>query len=172
MAMALIGLLSFMPTALTILREIPLATANLGLTWLLVGTPLGILGGGIVADRIQRHDRVAFAGMLLCGLMIAIAGLLQLPLAPTMGAFLAAGLFFGMALPSRDMVVRAITPKGASGKVFGFTYSGLDIGSSFSPVLFGWFVDMGHALWIFIFAPLFLFAAAATILTARLLTAR
>ena len=45
-----------------------------------------------------------------------------------------AGFLTGMTIPSRDMLVRAAAPPGATGKVFGFVYSGLDIGATISPL--------------------------------------
>ena len=46
-----------------------------------------------------------------------------------------------MIMPSRDMLVRAVTPEGASGKVFGFVSTGLNVGSAITPLLFGWIMD-------------------------------
>jgi len=43
------------------------------------------------------------------------------------------GFSMGVTAPSRDMLVRAATPRGSSGKVFGFVYSGLDVGSLIAP---------------------------------------
>jgi MFS family permease len=51
------------------------------------------------------------------------------------------GFGSGMASPSRDLMVRAATPKGSSGKVFGLVYSGIDCGSATGPILFGLFMD-------------------------------
>jgi len=42
------------------------------------------------------------------------------------------------------MLVRAATPRGSSGKVFGFVYSGMDLGSLSAPLLYGWFLDRGE----------------------------
>ena len=47
------------------------------------------------------------------------------------------------------MIVRNATPPGASGKVFGFVYSGLDVGSFTAPPIFG--VLMNHGLHAAIF---------------------
>ena len=49
-----------------------------------------------------------------------------------------AGFAGGATSPSRDMIVRGATPPGASGKVFGFVYSGLDVGSFLAPPVFGY----------------------------------
>ncbi len=106
---------------------------------------------------------MATGSLLLCAALIAAAGLTAGGAAVMTGLYFGAGLCFGAALPPRDMVVRAATPLGASGKVFGFVYSGLDTGAAISPVLFGWFIDLGHPMWIFLFAPLFIGAAAVII---------
>jgi dipeptide/tripeptide permease len=45
--------------------------------------------------------------------------------------------------------VRNATPPGASGKVFGFVYSGLDIGSFVAPPLFGVLMNSGLPAVIF-----------------------
>ena len=56
----------------------------------------------------------------------------------------AAGFSMGSTQPSRDTLVRGVTPRGASGKVFGFVYSGMDLGSLSAPPLYGWFLDRGE----------------------------
>ena len=169
LAMGFIGLQSFTATALVTARDFALADGNMVLAGFLIGTPIGVLVGGVIADRTTRHNLVATASLLLCAALIAAAGLTAGGAAVMTGLYFGAGLCFGAALPPRDMVVRAATPQGASGKVFGFVYSGLDTGAAISPVLFGWFVDLGHPMWIFLFAPLFIGAAAVIIVaTARL----
>ena len=57
--------------------------------------------------------------------------------------FIASGFGFGAVLPARDLMVRAITPPGASGRVFGFVFVGLSIGSGMAGVVFGSLVDAG-----------------------------
>jgi hypothetical protein len=41
------------------------------------------------------------------------------------------------------MMIRRGTPKGATGRVYGTVYSGLDAGSALSPLLFGVLMDRG-----------------------------
>ena len=172
MAMGFIGLQSFTPTALITAREFAFADANFVLAGFLIGAPVGVLAGGLVADNTARHNLVSTLCLLLAAALIAAAGLSGGDAVVMAVLYFAAGVSFGMALPSRDMVVRAITPKGASGKVFGFVYSGLDIGSAVSPVLFGWFVDLGHPMWIFMFVPLFLAIAAGIIVVSARIAQR
>ena len=73
----------------------------------------------------------------------AVTPALLLPLLALAGA---AG---GATGPSRDMIVRGATPPGASGKVFGFVYSGLDVGSFLAPPVFGILMGAGHPATIF-----------------------
>ena len=61
------------------------------------------------------------------------------------------GLANGMAVPSRDMIVRSATPPGSYGKVFGFVTTGLHIGWMVSPLIFGQFLDHGHPRAVFLF---------------------
>ena len=55
-----------------------------------------------------------------------------------------AGLFSGLAMPSRDMIVRSVTPPGAFGRVFGFVSTGFNIAGIMSPMIFGQLLDRGH----------------------------
>ena len=59
----------------------------------------------------------------------------------------------GATTPSRDMLVRASAPAGASGKVFGFVYSGLDLGATLTPAFVGSLLDAGHPRAVFVLAP-------------------
>jgi MFS family permease len=53
------------------------------------------------------------------------------------------GFSVGIGGPSRDMMIKKATPKGATGRVYGMVYSGLDTGLALSPVLFGALMDRG-----------------------------
>ncbi len=123
--------------------------AALCLIVFIVGSAGGVLVGGLFADRVHRHDRVATIGLLIAGALTlpiatqSVSPALLLPLLALAGA---AG---GATGPSRDMIVRSATPPGASGKVFGFVYSGLDVGSFLAPPLFGWLMGAGHPAVIF-----------------------
>ena len=64
-----------------------------------------------------------------------------------------AGALAGATTPSRDMLVRAAAPPGASGKVFGFVYSGLDLGATLTPAFVGSLLDAGHPGAVFVLVP-------------------
>ena len=80
-----------------------------------------------------------------------------------------AGFAAGITQPSRDLLVRQTTPKGSTGAVYGFVYSGLDLGSVLAPVYFGWLLDGGSASGVFLSSALVLVV---TILTVLQLPAR
>ena len=60
-----------------------------------------------------------------------------------MVALAATGFAVGVGGPSRDMMIKRATPKGATGRVYGTVYSGLDVGFAVSPMIFGRFMDHG-----------------------------
>ena len=86
-----------------------------------------------------------------------------------LAAFVVAGVFYGITGPARDMVVRSISTVETRGKVFGFTYSGLDFGTAIVTVTFGGLVDSGHASWIFILMATFMLMSVLSILTSQML---
>jgi len=63
----------------------------------------------------------------------------------------AAGFFSGLTMPSRDMIVRAVTPPGAYGRVFGFVSTGFNIAGIVAPIVFGLLLDNGRAREVFFF---------------------
>ena len=141
---------------------IDFGAATAALTFYLIGSSAGMLLGGPIADRFDRPDMVAMGGMAAgAGLMLMIAAL-PLTLAGVVTALVAAGVCVGATVASRDLLVRSITPRGATGKVFGLVYSGFDLGSAVAPALFGWLIDHD--------APRAVFALVALLMAATLLT--
>jgi MFS family permease len=131
------------------LYGISASLASATLTAYLLGGAAGILSGGVVASHTSRHDLVAVGGMAVnAGFMFVIAGA-WLPAALLPALCAAAGFCSGLTNPSRDMIVRATTPPGSTGKVYGFVYSGLDVGSMVTPVYFGWLLDGGRPSVVF-----------------------
>jgi sugar phosphate permease len=83
------------------------------------------------------------------------------------GLLALAGFCQGITGPSRDMLVRAATPTGASGRVFGFVYSGLDLGSCITPLAFGWLLDHGDPRMVFAAVGVLLLCTIATVVQVR-----
>jgi MFS family permease len=152
---------------MTALYAAPLTAATAALTGFLVGKAAGVGLGGVIADRTTRHDIVAAAGMLggAAFMLVVASGTAPFPMVAV--AMTLAGLAIGAVQPSRDMLVRAATPSGASGKVFGFVYSGLDLGSALTPLLFGWLLDRGQPRAVFVAIAVLMLVTIATVVEVR-----
>jgi len=125
------------------------SAANLTLTAYLGASAAGVLAGGFLADRTERHGQVAaicFAVNAAILLVVAAVNLPQLLLIGLMGL---AGFLSGVIAPSRDMMVRDAAPPGAAGRAFGIVSTGFNIGGIISPLLFGWIMDQNLPHWVF-----------------------
>lgn len=150
-AAALIAVQNFIGPILEALHAVSLVMAGTALTAFLLGASAGVIAGGVAADRTTQHVKVIIIGLAGSGLSVVLVGY-----APSFEAILIAlmaisGFLSGITSPSRDMLVRSATPPGATGRVFGFVYSGLDVGSAIAPVTVGALLDHGQpivALWL------------------------
>ena len=161
------GMQTFSVTALVMLFDTPLVTASAALTVFLFASSVGILAGGILADFTSRHDLVAALAFALTAAIIALVGSVALPAFLLMLLMGTAGLLQGVIRPARDMLVHAAAPEGATGKVFGFVTTGINVGGALMPLLLGWRVDRGAAEGVFWLIALVMVLALVTVLTTR-----
>jgi MFS family permease len=140
-AAGLAGLQSFSVSAMTVQYEVAAALASSALTAYMIGSAAGIFAGGFIATRTARHDLVAATGLALSACLVSMIALGAVAGAALPAMLALAGFCVGSTGPSRDMIVRASTPAGATGRVYGFVYSGLDVGSLSTPVFYGWLMD-------------------------------
>lgn len=159
LAAALIAVQNFLPPTLAAIHETPLVLAGTALTGFLLGASAGVLCGGLVADRYPRHGVVIAGGLLGAALTFLVVSEVSFPAVALVAALGLAGFLQGITTPSRDLLVRSVTPRGATGRVFGFVYSGLDVGSALAPVTVGIILDKGDPRWIFWLVALMLFLA-------------
>jgi MFS transporter, FSR family, fosmidomycin resistance protein len=141
--------------------------AALCLIVFVVGSAAGMLVGGFFADRVRRHDLVAAVGLLVAGALTVPIAMQSIPTTLLLPLLALAGFAGGTTNPSRDMIVRSATPPGASGKVFGFVYSGLDIGSFLAPSAFGFLIESGRPAVIFWIAVVLYVANAGLVMSIR-----
>jgi MFS family permease len=166
-ATALIGVQTFGVTALVRVYETPMAVATAALTAFLLGGAAGILAGGFLADRTSRHDVVAVSGLVAAAAFMMLLATGSVGVSSLPGILALTGFCHGTTGPSRDMLVRAATPPGASGKVFGFVYSGLDLGSCLTPLAFGWLLDHGDPRMLFLAVGVLMLGTIATVVQVR-----
>lgn len=155
---------AFSTAALTQIYGVPLVFASSVLTAFLLGAAGGTLAGGVIASRTDRHGAVAVTGMAISGGAAFILGTGIVPIALIVGAAAIGGFFAGVLGPSRDILVRQIAPLESRGKVYGFVYSGLDLGGLIAPVILGWFIDRGSPQLVFVATAVFMLLAMPTIL--------
>ncbi len=137
------GINGFSVSALQLIHAAPLAETSLVLGAYLFALPVGVLAGGWLADHTRRHDLNAAACFVVSGCAIFSVAAFDLSLGGVGVLFATAGLFTGVVAPSRDMLIRAVTPPGDMGKVFGFVSTGYNIGGVLGPVMFGYLLDHG-----------------------------
>ena len=159
------GLVSFLIPALWELHAIPEEAATSAVTVYLVAGSIGILIGGFVADRTTKHNLVAGFCFLTTAAMVAVVGAFPMTVVLVIVLMAAQGVMHGVIMPSRDMIVRSVTPDGAHGKVFGFVTTGFSIGGSIAPAGFGWVMDQGRPDWVFYGVGLIMLCSMATVVT-------
>lgn len=140
-SMASHGMSDFSVSALHLIYDAPLVEAGAVLSAFLFAGPIGVLLGGFVADRTSHHDRFAALCFIVIAVMVFAVAALDLSLSTVAILFAIAGLFNGLVAPSRDMMIRSVTPPGEMGKVFGFVSIGYNIGGIVAPVMFGYLLD-------------------------------
>jgi MFS transporter, FSR family, fosmidomycin resistance protein len=159
------GLQNYSVVALGALHGTPLSIANAALAGYLLMISAGVLLGGLLASRTQRHDLVAVTGLVVVALMALAIGLVGLDAALLIVLMALGGLCSGLIMPSRDMIVRSLAPAGSFGKVFGFVTTGFNLGGIVSPLLFGWLMDVGHPRAIFLLVASFSLLSIPTVLS-------
>ncbi len=115
--------------------------ASSALSLYMISAGAGLLIGGFLAGSTDRTERIVAASLATSGTVFIFLAMGGLPSGPAVAGLCVAGFLSGMAGPSRDMLVRRVTPKGALGSVYGLVYSGMDVGSALGPVLFGFMLD-------------------------------
>ncbi|GAB4041446.1 MAG: MFS transporter [Rubrivivax sp.] len=147
---ALSAMQSFAGPALGQMHGLPITQTAFVVTGYMLCGAAGMVAGGFLVARVERLERVigfAMAGAAVM-LLIVAAGVLPGPLAMAVAAL--AGLGTGLAGPSRDMLIKRAAPPGATGRVYGTVYSGLDVGFALAAPVFGWLLDHGEPASVFV----------------------
>lgn len=136
------GIQSFTVIFLTDVFGLSASLANTTLTANLTATAIGVLVGGVLADRFSIYAVLVATLTTACVLIgVIVAGVLPYTLSVTLAVFAILGLAHGLSLPSRDSLVSAFSTSGSTGKIFGFAYTGVTIGAFVSPVMLGFVSD-------------------------------
>jgi FSR family fosmidomycin resistance protein-like MFS transporter len=138
---------SFAPSILRNLYGVGVEAATFTVSAYMLCGALGMVVGGFTAAYGQRHqwssDRVVVVSMSSGAALLMLCATGWLGATGTMVALASTGFAVGVGGPSRDMMIKKATPKGATGRVYGTVYSGLDVGFAISPLVFGRLMDHG-----------------------------
>lgn len=159
------GVQNYSVVALGALYGTAPVTANTALSVYLVLSAAGVLAGGWIAGRTTRHGIVAAFGLAATAFALTLLGIVDPHTLLLILVMSFAGFCFGAIMPSRDMLVRAITPPGAFGKVFGFVTNGFSLGGIISPLIFGPLMDHGEPRAVFLLIGACSLLAIATVMT-------
>jgi MFS family permease len=134
---------SFAVSILKAMHGVSFEAATLTITGYMLCGAVGMFAGGFIAARVASSDRVVAVAMAVGAAFLALCGTGWLGANATMVVLAATGFAVGIGGPSRDMMIKKATPKGATGRVYGLVYSGLDTGFAISPIVFGALMDRG-----------------------------
>jgi FSR family fosmidomycin resistance protein-like MFS transporter len=149
-------LTNYSAVALVTVYGSSLSAANWALSAFLFASAVGVLAGGVIADRTRRHGDVAAFGFGTAAVLILLVGSVNLGAVLVAAAMGMAGFLSGMISPSRDMLVRAASPPGAFGRVFGIVTTGFNLGGTVGPLIGGWIMDHNLPRWVFFSSVVFM----------------
>ena len=151
---ALSAILGFAGPALHKMYGLPLSTASYVVTGFMLCGILGLVLGGFLATRAKRLERLIGLCLAASGVLLAWVGTGWLPAGAALAVAALAGIGTGLAGPSRDLLIKRVSPPGATGRVYGTVYSGLDLGFALAAPVFGAVLDGGHPGGVFYGAAL------------------
>lgn len=146
---------SFAAPALHQVYGLPLGQAALVVSAYMGCGAVGMVAGGFWAAREQHLDRIITRCLLISALLLMAVGQTWVPFSSSSAGWAAltmvalAGVGTGLAGPSRDMLIKRAAPPGATGRVYGAVYSGLDLGFAVAAPIFGSLLDHGHPQLVF-----------------------
>lgn len=141
---ALSAVQSFAAPALAKIHGLPIELTTFVVTGYMLCGALGMLVGGFVVARVDHLERTIGWAMGLSALMLLVSASASVPASAAILVASLAGFGTGLANPSRDMLIKRAAPPGATGRVYGTVYSGLDLGFALAAPVFGWLLD--HAV--------------------------
>jgi MFS family permease len=142
---ALAAIQSFASPALAALYGLPLSATAFVVTGYMLCGAAGMVIGGFLVARVQRLELTIGVAMASGAALLLLVASGALPPWLAAGVAALAGFGTGLAGPSRDMLIKRAAPPGATGRVYGTVYSGLDVGFALAAPVFGWLMDHGHA---------------------------
>jgi FSR family fosmidomycin resistance protein-like MFS transporter len=141
---------SFGPEAARILHDVDPGWVAMCVTVYMLASAAGTLVGGFATTDPSHAEKVVALGYAVAASVSLVLALVDIPGWSVPVLFALMGFGSGTAGPARDLLVRRASPPGATGRVYGLVYSGLDAGMTISPAVFGLLMDRGMpaAVWL------------------------
>lgn len=143
------GLQNFSVVALGALYGTAPSAANTALSANLAFAAAGVLAGGWIAARTNRHALAAALGLAGAACVTLLLGTVDVSAIILILVMSFSGFCTGAIMSPRDMLVREVTPPGSFGTVFGFVTNGFSIAGILSPLVFGALLDHGEPRLVF-----------------------
>ena len=138
---------NYSPAILGNVYGMSLVLATGSLTAYLLGSAAGTITGGFLASRNERNERLIAIALGFSALMALLLASGQIGAALVFPVMALMGFGVGTSGPNRDLLVRRAATsqfgKTSFGRIYGFVYSGLDVGLAMSPLAFGPLLDAG-----------------------------
>jgi MFS transporter, FSR family, fosmidomycin resistance protein len=166
-AVATGGIQSWLIPVLHEVHGLGLNAASIALTGFMAGAAGGVLVGGWVADRSDRHLAFTVALTLIAASLVLLVSFRTMGDITTLAVLFMAGLVTGASRTPRDVMLKDAAPPGQIGKVFGFVSAGLPLGGALAPVPFGYLMDKGRPDLVLVLVALVLLASLLCVGTAR-----
>lgn len=138
---ALSAIQSFASPALSAMYGVSLASTAFVVTGYMLAGAAGMIVGGFLVAKSQNLERNIAGAMFAAAALLALTATGWLPATAALIAVATAGFGTGLAGPSRDMLIKRAAPPGATGRVYGTVYSGLDTGFAVAAPIFGALMD-------------------------------
>ncbi len=141
------ALQNFAPSVLKSVYGLSIPAAASALSSYLLGGAAGIAVGGVLASRFRAHENVVAVALVAAALLALVLATGALPGAGVAPLMALVGFCASTAAPSRDLLVRRAAMERfgqrSFGRIYGFVYSGFDVGLSVAPIVFGRLMDRG-----------------------------
>lgn len=151
---ALSAMQSFSSPALEKLYGLPLSITAFVVTGYMLCGAAGMVVGGFLTAKAERLERIIGVCLMGAAALLCVVASGVLPGLAAAAVASIAGFGAGLAGPSRDMLIKQAAPPGATGRVYGTVYSGLDLGFAVAAPVFGALLDHGAPSGVFYGAAL------------------
>ncbi len=162
-----VGVTNFGPIALKAMFDVPIELGNIALSANLLLGAIGVLAGGLAVTRVRSQHAFAALGLFIAGISILLVGVHDFGTAMLITLMSINGFAGGIIMPSRDLLVREVTPPGAFGTVFGFVTTGFNVAGVAFPLMFAALLDHAMPRTVFVLSAVFCLLSIFTVVTVR-----